>query len=109
MLGGRGMNLEALWQTLAVLWRKLRREAQERAQALRSWAAPEYDRVLRRTREGWAIARERVGPALTKSRVDRFTWLGVAARPASAACPELVAGRRSTARRAPPGRSLAQG
>ena len=68
MLGGRGMNLEALRQTLAVLWRKLRREAQERAQALRSWAAPEYDRVLRRTREGWAIARERVGPALTKSR-----------------------------------------
>ena len=32
MLGGRGMNLEALWQTLAVLWRKLRREAQERAE-----------------------------------------------------------------------------
>ncbi len=62
------MNLEALRQTLAALWRKLRREAQERAQALRSWAAPEYDRVLRRTREGWAIARERVGPALAKSR-----------------------------------------
>jgi TRAP-type C4-dicarboxylate transport system permease small subunit len=62
------MNLEALRQTLAALWRKLQREAQERARALRSWGAPEYDRVLRRTREGSKIAVDRIGLALAKSR-----------------------------------------
>jgi TRAP-type C4-dicarboxylate transport system permease small subunit len=69
------MDLEALRQTLAALARKLRREAQERARALRSWAAPEYDRVLRRTREGWAIAADRVGLALSKARAAALRGL----------------------------------
>ena len=99
--GERGTDLEALRHTLAALWRKLQREAQERAQALRE---PACARPRPRTAPhprglDNCAGKGRLGGRQVAGR--RFTWLGVAARPAPAACPGLVAGRRPTARRAP--------
>lgn len=62
------MDFEALRQALAALWRKLQREAQERARVLRSRAGSAYDRLQRGTRNGWMTARKMAGPAFAKSQ-----------------------------------------